>query len=93
MASKRVLDLEKMASNLVGDGKAPNIFFVSIGGNIVMITLDFDAAYEFWKQNSNQRQHETALEDRKTGVLATVEPESDEPGAKLVRFDDTNQRL
>lgn len=87
--SKRIEALEAVARKLVGDGKSPNVFFVSLDGNIIMIALDFHLAYQKWKEISSQRTTETSLEDRQTGVLASIEPESDEPGAKLVRWDDT----
>lgn len=80
--------LEKLARELVGDGKSPNLFFVSCEGNIILISRDFDVAYEKWLQHADQRDHESALEDRQTGVIASVEPESDEPGADLVVHDD-----
>ena len=87
--SKRIEPLEAVARKMVGDDGSPNVFFVSLDGNIIMIALDFHAAYMKWKEISNQRTTETALEDRQTGVLASIEPESDEPGAKLIRYDDT----
>lgn len=85
----RIEQLEKLATAMVGDGKSPNIFFVGLRGNIIMITTDFDDAYAKWKSISNQRKDQTSLEDRKTGVLASVEPEEDAPGARLIRIDDT----
>jgi hypothetical protein len=88
-SSKRIEALEAVARKLVGDGKSPNVFFVSLDGNIIMIALDFHLAYQKWKEISSQRTTETCLEDRQTGVLASIEPGSDEPGAKLVRWDDT----
>lgn len=81
--------LEKLARELVGDGKSPNLFFVSCEGNIILISKDFDVAYAEWREHARARDHESALEDRKTGVIASVEPESDEPGARLLVHDDS----
>ena len=85
----RIKQLEDLASELIGDGKDPNIYFVGLRGNQIMITTDFDDAYAKWQSISNQRKDQTTLEDRKNGVLASIEPESDEPGARLIRIDDT----
>lgn len=85
----RLQFLEKLARELVGDGKQPNLFFVSSEGNIILISRDFDVAYIKWKQHAARKDHECALEDRQTGVIASVEPESDAPGAKLIRIDDS----
>ena len=87
--SKRIEPLEKVAQKLVGDGKSPNVFFVALDGNIILIALDFIVAYDKWKEISNQKTTETSLEDRQHGVLASIEPESDERGAPLIRWDDT----
>lgn len=91
--TKRIEPLEKVAQEMVGDGKSPNVFFVSRDGNIILISLSFVTAYEAWREISNQRTTETALEDRQTGVLAAIEPESEHRGAKLVRYDDTGDML
>lgn len=85
----RLKFLEDLAREMVGDGKNPNLFFVSSEGNIILISRDFDVAYLKWKWHAERRDHECALEDRKTGTIASVEPESDEPGAKLIRLDDS----
>jgi hypothetical protein len=83
--------LEKLARDLVGDGKEPNLFFVSSNGNIILISRDFEAAYRKYREHARTRDHETALEDRKTGVIASVEPVSDEPDAKLIEHDDSRR--
>lgn len=85
---RRILDLEDLARRLVGDGKAPNLFFVSRQGTILSVTRDFDAAYAQWA--ALPRNQESTLEDRRTGVLASVEPESDRPGARLIVRDDAH---
>jgi hypothetical protein len=81
--------LEELAREMVGDGKSPDLFFVSVGGNIVMIAQDFHQAYYAWQSFSESMEIETALENRQYGVIASVEPEDDEPGSRLVRLDDS----
>ncbi len=85
----RLSFLEKLAREMVGDGKNPNLFFVSSEGNIILISRDFDVAYMKWRQHAERPDHESALEDRHTGVIASVEPESDDPDAKLIVIDDS----
>jgi hypothetical protein len=89
-APKRIAALERLVSDMIGDGKAPNLFFVTHGGNVILIARDFEVAYPVWQSISHQRTAETSLEDRQTGVLASVEPESDKPGARLRLLDDTH---
>ena len=91
MKPKRIKQLEELASNLIGDGKSPNLFFVTHQGNVILISRDFDIAYKEWKSvtSSSPCTEETSLEDRKTGVLASREPE-EEGSRKLVVVDDTD---
>lgn len=89
-APKRIAALERLASDMIGDGKVPDLFFVTHGGNVILVARDFEIAYSVWKNISHQRTLETSLENRRTGVLASVEPESDRPGARLVLHDDTH---
>ena len=83
--TQRIERLEKMASDLIGDGKSPNLFFVTQGGNVILVTQRKDFAVSAWEAIATLRE-ESAVEDRKTGVLYSVEPESDEPGARLVKY-------
>jgi hypothetical protein len=85
----KIKQFEDMARSLVGDGKKPNLYFVSIKGVIVTITRDFETAYNQWRNISQGTTQETALEDRQTGTLASVEPETDQPNAPLTTIDDT----
>jgi len=79
---------------MVGDGRRPNIFFVTDEGNVVMVTLDFDAAYAHWRKLAGRAPRiESALEDRRWGTVASVEPESDDPGARLIIIDDSGEFL
>jgi len=87
---KRIQALETLATEMVGDGGKPNIFFVSVEGDIILITRLFEPAYEVWKRYSRKKDRETALEDRHHGTLASVEPEDDGPRARLLYRDETH---
>jgi hypothetical protein len=82
--------LENMARDMVGDGKFPNVYFVTLKGDVVTVTTDKDVAFEHWRKLADPVLHQCALEDRLFGCLASVQPESDEPGAKLVVIDDSD---
>ena len=92
----RITEMEALARDMVGDGKMPNVYFVSEfskgkdGPGLVMISRDLNAAYTFWQ--SLPRTFETTLEDRLTGVLASTEPIED--GSKILRtWDDTARMI
>jgi hypothetical protein len=82
--------LNDLATKLVGDGQEPNMYFVTVEGETITVTKSLAVAHAEWKGIAIYLRQECVLEDRSTGVLACVEPESDEPGAKLVYYDDTN---
>lgn len=86
----KIKELEKFASEVIGDNKAPELFFVSkqpVG--IVMITRSFQAAYRYWREITGEdRSLETCLEDRKFGVIASREPDG-ENSKRLVVLDDS----
>lgn len=86
----RVKELETLATEMVGDGKKPNLFFVSEQGNILLVTRIFQAAYDLWYRVSLRVDVECALEDRLTGVIASVEPSEDDP-KKLMLLDMSRQ--
>jgi len=87
---KRIESLENIARETVGDGKSPNLFFVSVEGNIGMITQDFLAAYRYWRDLP--RNIETALEDRKTGTICDTTPIED--GSAILRtYDDAPRKI
>lgn len=89
---KKVEALDALPREMVGDGKRPNVFFVTDEGHIALISLDFEISYLFWKTLAARRPLiESALEDRLTGVIASVEPESDEPGARLMVWDNSGR--
>lgn len=68
MSSERIVLLEALASERVGDGLLPNLYFVSTYGNIQMVTLDEHAARAYWL--TLPREADPVLEDRLTGILA-----------------------
>jgi len=79
--------LEALARDMVGDGKFPDVFFVSCEPHgLLMITPDFFAAYQFWRQLP--RNVETALENRTFGCICTTEPQED-GSTILVTYDDS----
>lgn len=92
-APAKIEALEELARTHVGDGKRPNLFFVSLAGSIVTVTRDFATAYDQWKQLASPYGDnygtESALEDRKTGTIATREPR-EENSDKLCTLDDTH---
>ena len=90
MAHKKIESLEAMAREMVGDGQSPNLFFVSIEGVIVTVTRDFGLAHRQWQSLS--RSQETALEDRKFGVICSTEPQ-DGNSKKLATWDDSQSFL
>lgn len=82
-------ELNALASKIVGDGKQPDWFFVTDGGNVVTVTTDPKLAYGHWQALAQRRPaQECALENRTVGVLASVEPR-DENDARLVITDNS----
>ena len=86
----QIKQLNTLATEMVGDGQSPNLFFVSIKGNIMLVTPEFDTAYDYWR--FMPRDVETALEDRQNGVLASTEPVEDESN-RLVTYDDARRMI
>ena len=81
----KVPELNALATEMVGDCKLPNVFFVTVKGNVIMVTTAGWKAHKFWLDLPHSV--ETALEDRQNGVLCSNEPEED--GSKnLVWHDD-----
>ena len=56
---------------MVCDGQAPNLFFVSISGVIVLISRDGGTAHDYWRAlvQSSCRRVSCMLEDRKNGTV------------------------
>jgi hypothetical protein len=77
--AKRLECLEELARTMVGDGKSPDLFFVTVGGNVVMISREYRPAYACWKRHASASPlYECALENRQIGVIASVQPEEDD---------------
>lgn len=91
-AGPRLEILNQMARDMVGDGERPDVFFVSINGNVTTVTSSFRTAYEEWLRVSRTKKVETSLEDRVFGVIASVEPE-DEGSSRLIRIDSSKEFL
>jgi len=84
----RIALVEGLASQLVGDGQEPNVYFVSVKGECELITIHGDVAYDYWLHLP--RNVETSLEDRLTGTLADTAP-ADDDDPRLITQDDYKQ--
>ena len=77
--------MDELATTTVGDGKSPNIYFVSKDAKVICMTTSYQLARKTWEDLPTNV--ETAMEDRKYGVIASNEPE--ENGSKrLVLIED-----
>ena len=85
----RIQELERMASKMIGDGKSPDLFFVTQKGDVQLIAQDFRVAYRYWK--SLPRNCESSLESRGFGCIGSNEP--DEETGLLVFHDDSEMFL
>ena len=81
----KIEQLEQLARDLIGDGKTPNIFFVTFSANVILITTDKFIAYEVWKKLP--KSIESSLEDRRHGCICTTEPLEDDT-RRLTTIDD-----
>lgn len=80
--------MEELARTMVGDGKKPNLYFVTRGGTVVNVSRYKRQSYNMWRNLAEQfPNEESALEDRQTGVIASREPE-EEGSTRLVTADD-----
>lgn len=96
MSKPKRMMLNAMASKIIGDGGTPNLFFVTDQGETVTITRSFQVAYAQWlalARDAIAMRIECTLEDRQTGVLCSVGPESDNKGARMLRVDDSSKML
>lgn len=71
---------------MVGDGKTPNLFFVTRQGVVVTVTRRFPIAYAEWC--TLPRTEESAVEDRQNGTLCSVAPDHDY-SSRLIEIDDS----
>lgn len=80
------VNLDELARSFVGDGKSLNGYFVTDGASVVTVTFDYPTARDHYRALARRRPlQECALEDRQTGVIASVSPiEDDGP----LRFED-----
>jgi hypothetical protein len=75
----KIPELEKLARDMIGDGKSPNLYFVTLKGAVVSVDTDVNRALAAWRALAYAEPlRECALEDRLYGVLASVTPRSDE---------------
>ena len=73
----KVNELNALATQLVGDCKTPNVFFVTLKGDTILVAVDFAQAYGYWRSLANTRK-ECMLEDRMTGVICEAGPVYDD---------------
>jgi len=73
--------LQTLKAQLVGDGKSPELFFVTREGSVVTITRDFETALHDWQRIANSLPRVAcALEDRLFGCIASVGGPSQDGG-------------
>ena len=83
--------LDNLAREMVGDGKSPNTFFVTLAGKVVLVTTDWEQAYDAWRRVEKRNQDkESALEDRKWGTICDRSP-INEGSTPLFTRDDFSQ--
>lgn len=74
MGHMRSLHLNQLHQVMVGDSQTPNVYFVTVGNDCQMISLDFNQAHQFWKGLAKTKKtSEPALSDRIYGVICSVE--------------------
>lgn len=85
---RKIKQLENLAWTMVGDGRSPNLFFVSVQGAVVTITRDFaQARREFFGLFAENRVRELAVEDRQHGCVLTNEQDEENPKRWVLRDD------
>ena len=82
----QVKRLKELATEMVGDSGHPDLFFVTIEGNVRMITTEFKLAHDYWR--SLPINIETSLTNRRDGFIAYTEPVG-EGSRMLVTYDHT----
>lgn len=88
MKPRKIERLEALARECVGDGRQPDLFFVTDQGVVVTVTRDLTVAHTHWRELARRFPLvESALENRQYGVLASVAPEEDD-SPKLHVHDD-----
>ena len=86
----KIKSLNELATEIVGDGKSPNLFFVTLKGNTITVTTDFNLAYRQWRRLAMEhgKSGEACLEDRKWGEICGWALTDDN---RVVRVDDSFQ--
>jgi hypothetical protein len=84
--------MENLAKEMVGDGKTPNLYFVSVfekenPRGLILISRDFEAAYHVWVNLSTRI--ESTLEDRLTGVVCSTEFDAEKN--RWINIDDSQR--
>lgn len=64
-------ELNNLARDMVGDGKSPDVFFVTERGNVILITTKFDLAYAAWQELA-ERRIVSSLENRTYGFICAA---------------------
>lgn len=86
---RKIEQLEELARTMVGDGKAPNLYFVTVDGVVVTVTRDLSVAKSEWRRNvHNDRFTPCDIEDRRQGVVCSHE--KDEETSRWITTDDSN---
>jgi len=83
---RKIPALEALASEMVGDGQTPNVFFVTVEGRVSLVTRSVRLAYETWSR-LHVLHRESAIEDRINGTIADVTYEA---GRRIVTDDVRN---
>ncbi len=79
--------LERLASEIIGDGKKPDLFFVTIAGKVVVVTQNLEIARRAWEEFAAPMDIETSIEDRLVGTLASITPDPEEADGDLIRIE------
>lgn len=72
---------------MIGDGKLPDLFFVTLDGVVIVISRDFEFAHTKWRQLANERKI-TCLESRKVGVVSSRDWQENEEGKQAIETHD-----
>lgn len=72
MTPMKIAQLQKLATDMVGDDRKPDLFFVTVKGVVITITRNMKLAYDEWKQLA-LRNIESTLENRQFGILCSAD--------------------
>lgn len=86
---KKIKQLEELARDTVGDGTAPDLYFVTDRGTVVTVTRSLVLAYRHFRELARRDfpRLACALENRTYGVLASLDTD-EERGPGLYLIDD-----